>query len=193
MQPQPPSPKGIRCSRWAFRSPQTPPRPATSAHSLSKVRRGRCIVCNFEGQVANHPLGSGEIVCSADMELVVEASDTPISIVKFARHSSDLLAMGDEAGIVRIIQLAAGTKVIQVMPRCKHLSAFRFAHLNSPNPQLTANASPSTFGSGDSGAQCWGFRPGLVHYKHCHTHMLRRRHDCAVGLRCTRVELLADP
>ena len=57
-------------------------------------------------------------ICSwplADMEVVIEGSEMPISVVKFATGSSDLLALADEGGQVRLIQLGTEAQVIQVL------------------------------------------------------------------------------
>ena len=44
----------------------------------------------------------------------------PISVIKFATASSSLLAAGDEAGQVRIIQLGSeGSEVVQVRSQCQ--------------------------------------------------------------------------
>mmetsp|Transcript_25323 Transcript_25323/g.70821 ORF Transcript_25323/g.70821 Transcript_25323/m.70821 type:complete len:377 (+) Transcript_25323:840-1970(+) len=50
-----------------------------------------------------------------DMEVVLEGSEMPISVVKFAAASSDLLALGDEGGQVRLVQLGTEAQVIQIL------------------------------------------------------------------------------
>ena len=79
------------------------------------------------------------------MEVAVEESDMPISVIKFATASSSLLAAGDEAGQVRIIQLGSEcSEVVQVRLPCQraHSPAYdvpaRFleAHSSSAPPSL---------------------------------------------------------
>lgn len=53
-----------------------------------------------------------------EMEVVCEESEMPISVVKFAPQRSDLLAVGDEAGQVRIMQVEPETAIMQVRRAC---------------------------------------------------------------------------
>jgi hypothetical protein len=66
------------------------------------------------------------------MEVVCEASEMPISVVKFAPQRSDLLAVGDEAGQVRIMQVEPETAVMQartpIMPTTFLLSSPNIQH-----------------------------------------------------------------
>eukprot|EP00873_Tetraselmis_striata_P041757 jgi/Tetstr1/462021/TSEL_007092.t1 len=62
--------------------------------------------------VAPAPLGSFSL---QEMEVVCEESEMPISVVKFAPQRSDLLAVGDEAGQVRIMQVEPETAIMQIL------------------------------------------------------------------------------
>uniref|UniRef100_A0A061S135 Wd repeat-containing protein 13-like n=1 Tax=Tetraselmis sp. GSL018 TaxID=582737 RepID=A0A061S135_9CHLO len=52
-----------------------------------------------------------------DIEVVVEESEMPISVVKFARASSTTVAMGDEAGQVQIVEIGreGEPRVVQIL------------------------------------------------------------------------------
>ena len=76
----------------------------------------------------------------------------PISVIKFATASSSLLAAGDEAGQVRIIQLGSEcSEVVQVRLPCQRARSpaydvparFLEAHSSSAPPSQCPHSSPT--------------------------------------------------